>query len=480
MIGLHRLPARLQLTLAFAIAMTALFAAAGAGLYATMSTALLDELDTGLRSRAATIEADLSDSGFRLSAPAPGLLEPTEQFVQIRGRDGAVIDTTPGIAGVSLPSRVLRSIAGPRFFQRKVTGVVGTARILALPATKADQPVILLVGASMSDRTDARHLMTVYLGIGGPVAVLLASVVGWLLSGAALRPVERMRRQASAISASGLDNRLSVPVANDEFRRLAGTLNDMLSRLEASMRTERRFLDNASHELRTPLTVLKAELDLALLRPRASEDLVAALRSASEEADRLSRMADDLLVLSRAQQGRLPVFRTQTSLGALVAASARLFESRARAAGVRIVAVAPEASPLIDEARVRQALDNLLDNAIRFAPRGSAVSLRGEVLGSTARIVVEDDGPGFPAEFQDRAFDPFQRAASQPQGENGSGLEGTGLGLAIVRAVAEGHGGSVTIESRDGGGARVLLVLPGVLAGEATASRVQRGSPRLP
>lgn len=460
----HRLPARLRLTLAFAVAMVALFAGSGAALYQAASVALLDELDIGLRARAAAIEADLSDSGLRLTRPPPELLEPTEVFAQILSREGDIIDSTPGISGVTVPSPLLRSLTAPHFLQTRVAGVVGTARVLALPTHLGSTPVVLAVGTEMSDRHDALNLIIALLSIGGPIAVVIASIIGWLLAGAALRPIETMRRQASAISVSGLDRRLSVPDAEDEFRRLAVTLNDMLSRLDASMTSERRFLDTASHELRTPLTALKTELDVALLRPRTREELVDALRSASEETNRLARMADDILVLSRAQ-GQLRVLRSPCSLQALVTASARLFDVRARLAGVRIDVDASEATVLIDGARVRQAVDNLLDNALRYAPTGSVVSLRAAVRDCLVTIVVEDAGPGFPATRITNTMDPLDRSASD--GAPARTQQRAGLGLEIVRTVAKGHGGTVTIGSGSPNGARVLLSLP-----EGSASRI--------
>jgi len=456
MTWLRRLPARLRLTLAFAVAMIALLTGAGAGLYTAVGAVLLDELDTGLRARAATVQADLAAPGFKLVAPPPALLERTEEFVQILGRDGAVLDTSPGITGDTLPTGTAATLTAPHLFQRTVTGVVGTARILAVPTRKGSTPVILVVGASMSDRGDALHRFAVYLSVGGPAAVLLASAVGWLLTGAALRPIERMRCQASAITASDLDRRLSLPAAHDEFRRLAETLNDMLARLDASMATERRFLDNASHELRTPLTALKTELDLALARPRTPQELLAALHGASEEADRLTRMAEDLLILARTQ-GRLPVLRTPVSLSELLTASARLFQARADAAGVCIQVVAADRTVNLDPARVRQAVDNLLDNALRYAPSGTAISVSADVSQHVACIRVDDHGPGMPPALRDRLFDPFVRVPEV--GENGQ-HQGSGLGLAIVAAIAAGHGGTVTIESRTSNGTRAELRLP--------------------
>jgi two-component system OmpR family sensor kinase len=451
------LPAKARLTLGFAVAMVTVLLGAGAGLYAYVGAVLLDELDTGLRARAAIIETDLNMSGFRLAAPSPALLEPTEEFAQILRRDGSVLDTSPGVTGDTLAPGLAATITSGRFLQRDVAGVVGTARILALPVDLASTPVVLVVGASMSDRSDALHLITLFLLAGGPAAVLFASTVGWALAGAALRPVERMRRQAAAITASGLDRRLSVPEAHDEFRRLAATLNDMLSRLDASMATERRFLDNASHELRTPLTTLKAEIDLALARPRPADDLLLALRSAAEEVDRLVRMAEDLLVLARAH-GRLPILRSPVSLAQLLTASTRHFHARAEAADVVIAVEAPDITVNLDASRVRQAVDNLVDNAVRYAPPGSTVNVTADICDHVVRIRVDDHGPGIPPAYHDQVFQPYVWLPDA--GENRPPRRGSGLGLAIVAAVAAAHGGTATVEPTTSKETRIELRLP--------------------
>jgi len=451
----RRLPVRVRLTFAFTAAMAVLFALTAVALYLSMSSALLDELDTGLRGRAATLQTDLTQDGFRLGAPEAALLEPTETFVQIVDLNGSVVDSSPSMTTAALPIASLRELTGPRFFQRKVAGMRDQVRILALPATMGSRPVVALVGGSMSDRVDALRLLVVFLAVGGPVAIALASLAGWLVAGAALRPVERMRGQAAAISASGLDRRLSVPEADDEFRRLAGTLNEMLARIDTSLQNEHRFVDNASHELRTPLTILKTELDLALARPRDRAELVASLRSASDEADRLSRLADQLLTISRAQQGQLPVLRRPIPLRTTLTASADLFDQRAAAASVRIVVIAPDDPVNLDEARIRQAVDNLLDNALRFAPPDSDIVVRGAAEGDTVRITVTDSGPGFPVGFAEHAFDPFERSTTYA---GSAGFEGAGLGLSIVKLVATAHHGTATIDPAPG--AQVTLTLP--------------------
>ena len=458
---MHRLPARARLTLGFAGAMAALLAVLGTAVYLAVAAALLDELDTGLRTRAAALRADLTASGVELGTAPGGLVEPTEAFAQILDRHGGVLDSSLDPAAPVLPAAVVAGITEPRLFDADVPGVTGGARILAVPVQQGGTDVVAVVGASLSDRDDALALVTLCLAVGGPAALATASVAGWIVAGRALRPVERMRQQASAISASGLDRRLTVPVADDELHRLAVTLNAMLVRLEQAQHAEHRFLDNASHELRTPLTVLRAELDIALSRPRPPVELVAALCSAHEETARLSRLDAGLLVLSRAPNGPLPILGTAIPLGAPLHAAAQYVRTRADARQVRIVVHADAVQVPIDAPRVRQAVDNLLDNALRFAPDGSTITLRGDVhvdpQGDTVHITVHDTGSGFPSDLADRAFDPFQRAAGSPAHAR---TTGTGLGLSIVRAVAEGHGGSVGIDPDVPSGTRVRMRLP--------------------
>jgi signal transduction histidine kinase len=455
MIWLRRLPLKVRLTAGFTAAMALLLGVIAMVLYLVIGAVLLDEIDTGLRSRAATMDADFG-GGFNLATPTGGLIESHEAFAQVIGPDGRVLESSPGVPTDLLPRAVVSRITRPTFFQRHVEGVQKEARLLAVPVNHGSTRYVIVVGSSMSDRSDALNLLTVFFSVGGPLALVVASVVGWLVAGAALRPVERMRQQASAISASGPDERLTLPDADDEIRRLAQTLNAMLERLDSAVRAERRFLDNASHELRTPLTALKAELDLARARPRNEAELRAALESASDEADRLALLAEDLLLLSRARAGRLPTRPEPTSLRDLLASSANLFRGRAVAAGIDIELYADDATVVLDRRRARQAIDNLLDNALRFGRH--TIGLRGTSENGAVRITIDDDGPGFPDGFADRAFVAFERAAEHTPSQNGN--DGTGLGLAIVKMIAESHGGTVSAGTADGGGARVVLTFP--------------------
>jgi len=290
---------------------------------------------------------------------------------------------------------------------------------------------------------------------GGPVTLAIAAAAGWAVAGAALRPVERISREAAAISVSEPGRRLPIPAGRDEITRLGHTLNAMLSRLEAAFDRERRFVDDASHELRTPLAILKAELDLAQSRSRTSQELQAAVRSAAEEADRLTALAETLLVFSRAEAGRMPLHRQQTRLDELLQDACSALAVRAAAAGVDVRLVRHGVTAFVDPVRVRQAVDNVVANAVGHTPRGGQVRVSATRDGDTVQLTVEDTGTGFDPAFLPSAFDPFARG---PADKAGSG-QGAGLGLAIVRATAEAHGGRAAAANRADGGARVTLIL---------------------
>ena len=186
-----------------------------------------------------------------------------------------------------------------------MAGIDGRGRLLATAADGRG----LVAAASLDDRDGALGDLVGQLLIFGPAALLLASLLGYGLATAALRPVEAMREEAATISGAEPGRRLPIGHANDELGRLGATLNDMLERLDGALEHERSFIADASHELRTPLALLKAELELSLRRPRSAEELEAALRSAATETERLTRLAEHLLVLARSDQGPLTLRR---------------------------------------------------------------------------------------------------------------------------------------------------------------------------
>jgi two-component system OmpR family sensor kinase len=316
--------------------------------------------------------------------------------------------------------------------------------------TPMDKSRVLAVGISLEDTEDALSSLVAQLLIVGPLALLLASVGGYFLAAAALRPVEAMRQEADAVSASEPGRRLTLPPAEDELHRLGETLNSMLARLESALERERRFVADASHELRTPLAMLRAELDLALRRERTPEELDKAVRSAAEETERLSRLAEDLLVLARAEGGELPVRYESVAAADLIAGIAERFRPRADDAGRVIETEAEDGLVLnVDRLRTEQAVGNLVDNALRHGKGRIVVEARrgGD---TTIELHVRDAGPGLPPDLASRAFEPFSRADAARTGP------GAGLGLSIVDVIARAHGGFAHAE-----GADAWIVLPG-------------------
>jgi signal transduction histidine kinase len=270
-----------------------------------------------------------------------------------------------------------------------------------------------------------------------------------------------MRRRAAEISTERPGRRLPLPRARDEIHRLGETLNAMLARLEAGLARERRFVADASHELRTPLALLRTELELALRRPRSPRDLEDALRSAAEEVDRLSSLAEDLLVLARTDEGGLPVSRSPIEVRALLDAVARRFEARAAGEGRALEVAGAAEMPLAgDRLRLEQALGNLVDNALRHGD--GTVRLEARARNGRVELRVGDEGAGFPPDFLPRAFERFTQA------DEARGRGAAGLGLAIVEAVARAHGGTAQAANRSGAGAVVWLTLPA--DGSAAAS----------
>jgi signal transduction histidine kinase len=436
--------------------MAALIVALGSFAWVRQRADLNGAVDMGLRSRAQVL-TQLLTSGQPLDLDVRGsdLIDPDESFAQVLAADGSILNSSEIVADAPLIQMgSIRPGAEPTFLTQDVAGFDDPVRLLATTADLPDPNMAIVVGTNLGDMNDALQRFAVLLTVVGSAALVVTTIAGWFLAGAALRPVERLRREAAALSVSEPDRRLDVPGTNDELARLAVTLNGLLDRLHQALEQERRFVDDASHELRTPLATLSGEIDLALARPRTPEELVASLRTARDDVDHLERLANDLLVLARSRGGRIPIRRAPTSVRTLLERSVSSVTRQAAAAGVRLEIDASDATIDVDPERVHQALRNLLENAVHYAPRDSTVRVIAEQRDGEIRITVEDSGPGFSPGLIPSAFDPFVRGDTTYDDER----DGAGLGLAIVKAVAEAHGGAARARNSEQG-AQVTLSL---------------------
>jgi two-component system OmpR family sensor kinase len=446
------MPIRLRLAAAFAAAAAVLFALGGWLFLGSLASAQLKGIDSQLAAQLGQASRYLGQAGS--AAPGPG-----EYLIQ-------VIDPAGRVRGASqdtgtVPLLAPADLARARRQQISVTRAVGEEGTRVTAAPLAGRPGwVALAGISLESFTSAMNQAKRVVVGAGVVFVVVACAGAYGLARAALSPVERLRRQAAALSAAGGEASLQVPATRDEIAALAATMNDLLGRLQRALARQRAFVADASHELRTPLAVLRGELELAGRPGRSREELAAAIRSAAADADRLARITSDLLMLARSDDDQLSLRLERAEIGPLLARSAEAAGPRLARAGLACrIDAASGLAARVDPDWIREAVDNLLGNALRFAPRGSVIVLAARASGTALDLEVRDEGPGFPPGFLPHAFERFRR----PDSGRSRGDGGVGLGLAIVAAIAAAHGGTAAAANAPGGGAVVSLHLPGAV-----------------
>ena len=449
---MSRLPIRLRVTAAFAFAMAIVLTGTGLFLYLRLQTHLARSLDLQLRLRAQDLAALVQQPHASLAGDRTGrFIERGESFAQLLDARDHVLDATRPLGHASLLTRaeVRRALGGPVYLDRSsVPGLNESARLLASPLGRR----VLVVGATEQNNAETLVSLRNELLLIGPIALVLASVIGYAVAGLSLRPVERMRRRAAEISAETPGERLPVPRTRDEIERLGVTLNDMLARLELTLARERAFVADAGHELRTPLALLRTELELALRQGRTMEELRAAMSRSAEETDRVAQLAESLLLIASSDRGELPLDLQTLEVGDLLGTVANRFAWRAdEAQRPLLVDAAPHVQVTGDRLRLEQALSNLVDNALRHG--AGRVTLSAAISGDRVELHVTDQGVGVPGEFLPRAFERFSR------GDAARGRGGAGLGLSIVDAIVRAHGGSAHIANHTTKGADVWLEL---------------------
>jgi two-component system OmpR family sensor kinase len=457
---------------------------AGVALFTfALGQGLRANVDTGLQNRATATAADLgnvaaggpSDNLGPVPAVGPGR-EGTDiqSFTAVYTPAGWLVDARPATLPQA-PITAAQSHQPPAADTVRTTQYAGESfRVLISPIARADGVWQVVVGQNMSTVDDANSQVRRALTITVPLLLALLGIGAWLLSGAALRPVQRMTADAQALSEHDTAGRISEPATRDSLNQLARTFNALLDRLHGSLDRQRSLVADAGHELRTPLAVLQTELETALRPNRTRADLVDSINHARIEVDRLATLAEDLLLLAQADGGQ-PLIRHQLSdVGELLDELASAHQSRAQTAAVALNVIVPTALIAdLDPIALRRILDNVLANALRHTPPGGTITIRADLLkrpargddqvsslsaGGQVRIRVSDTGPGFPPEFIPHAFERFGRA---DQGRSRSaGTAGSGLGLSIVQALVQAHSGSVTVSNVLAGGGQVEILIP--------------------
>jgi two-component system OmpR family sensor kinase len=448
---------KLRLAVVFTAAAAILFAL-GSWLFVTaLSASLLSSIDAQLSARLSTASRYLpGNAGVQL---VPGTPAPGEYIVQIvdpagRVRGGsAAAGTTPALSRAQL--------ARARHQPVTVTAADEDERERVMAAPLPGHRGWVAVAAVDLEAFDATiGDVTRNLLIAGAVFAAAAGLGSYALARAALSPVERLRREVAALSERDQARTIQVPRTRDEIAALATTMNQLLDRLRLAQARQRALVADASHELRTPFAVLSGELELASRPGRSREELEGAVAHASEEATRLARVTEQLLFLARADEDMLSPRRQPTDIKKLLTSSAEQAASRALQAGITCDVQAPAGLVAdVDPDRIREAVHNLVDNALRFAPAGTPVILAARAAGSDLIVQVKDEGPGFPTEFLPHAFERFRRPDSARAPSDG----GAGLGLAIVSAIAHAHRGRARASNSPGGGAVVTLEFPGAV-----------------
>ncbi len=458
---------RLRLTLITTVVLAIVLAVFGSGVYVLLERNLKSRLDATLVQRTAAVARSMR---IDPELEALGFLPPGF-YLEIVDLDGRVADKSRTLGSEQIPvdNAVVEVATGRRQFVTYDTQVdtqLGTyplrVRAVGLVESVTRQPAgALLVGTSLLEVQETLRRLRGILLLAGLAGIALAAALGWRSARTALRPVEEIGATAHQIGATGDLSRRVSSARSDELGQLARAFNTMLDRLQAAqatlsrtVETQRRFVDDASHELRTPLTIMRGNLELVERDPSmAKAERDAALRDAIAEAERMTRLVDDLLALARVDAG-MTMPEDQVALAALVRAVAEETEAAAGNRTVSVTIGSETAGVRGSESLLRRVLENLTDNAIKYTHAHGAISLSLVEEDAHAILTVADDGVGMTADEVGHVFDRFWRSDDSRE------RRGSGLGLAIAKAVVEAHGGTIDVASEPGAGTTFTVRLP--------------------
>ena len=446
-----------------ALLLLALLVADG-GVLISLSLTESNASDEVLLAQSRIIRATLEDTNGQLSLDAVDIPAETQAGIAVDasvvGKAGLLARTTAQPLSTADLADLQRraTAAGTSIWADLVDSRGVHRRALAVPLTgSSDSSAVLIVSRSVGEMQATLRNTLIVLSVVSLLLLVAGGVLTYWLAGRALAPVRRIAGLARSISEHDLHRRVDVKAPPDELGELVDTFNSMLARLESSFASLGRFTADASHELRAPLTLMRSEIEGALSRNRSREEYKRVLSALEGEVDHLSRLADQLLVLARADAGALEPAREPVDVADLLHETGARWEGAAEKNHARIEVDAPTAGFLTaDPPLLRRVLDNLVDNAVRHAPEGSAVSLRGYRSDGGWSLEVADRGPGVPPERRAELFSRFAKSDRARTPDGG----GAGLGLALSAAIAGAHGGTLVLVDGEGPGARFRLDLP--------------------
>jgi heavy metal sensor kinase len=408
------------------------------------------------------LQDDFASAAGSLARPSANRIEwagdrhhDSENVIDVWSASGDQMYRSATSTALSPPVVLMTGLTQPR--HESIVADGHRWRTLTRTAVVGGTAVVVRVARSEDRLRNQLWEILVVLVLGLPVVVVLAGVGGYALARRALAPIDHLGSEARRITADRLHERLSVPNQNDEIGRLAAVINETFARLESSFDQLRRFTVDASHELRTPLAVIRGTGEVALGEARTLAECKEAIGSMLEEVDRLTGLVDTLLRLSYGDAGTIRLRREITDLGDLVREVTVSLAILAEERGQRLnVDVSHAVHVVVDRLVLREAFSNIVDNAIKYSPRDSAIDIRTQSRNDRAVVEIVDQGPGVPAEHRHRIFDRFFRIDQARSRESG----GAGLGLAIAKWAVEANGGDIAVEDAPPGGSVFRVTLP--------------------
>lgn len=439
---------------------------AGILIYFTLSKQVYDEVDDSLYRQAQSVVNELEGSRFHYWSSH--LNEFARHFygtVQLIGANGVVQFATKsnliGKGGNEVSMALGTALKGEStvFISTRSLLRKDNIRIIAMPVYRAGNVVaVLLLGRSTSEIQGFFKWLYLLGGILGLLSMIISGVAGYVMARRALKPISEITSTARAVAAGDLTRRIQSEVQDKEIRVLVKSLNKMFEDLESSFMAQKRFTADASHELRIPLTILKGEVEVALRHPRSEEDYKQLLKQHLDIIERMQRIVNDLLTLASADAGLLELAQEPVDLSLLLQEVTQhhliLFADNHINLNMDIQ---DHLEVMGDHNHIERVIFNLLNNAFKYAPELSTVTISAYAEDQSAIITIADEGPGISEEHQVRLFDRFYRADESRARYKGGGA---GLGLAICKRIVEAHNGEITIQSKEGEGAKFIVHLP--------------------